>query len=321
MTNTASVALPGGYSETTTSDNSASDTDNASADISVTITDSVTTYSTAGVTYTVTVTNSGPTTANGVSVSSTKPAQVSSWNWNCNSQLGGASGCTATSGSGNFSDSVDLPSGGSITYQVAASIVATPTGLLSTTVSVSVPSGYTDPDSSDDSATDTDALYVTIGGQGSGVKAFNDGDTVSYTLPSPVTTGHPGYDLIFYEQYIPGNNEIQLDRVTIKIGDGQNWYTIFNWGDGTADTNTSVSIPLPFTAPYTDCSGEPDNCPITSNAGSPTGTPLTNNSGIQINIDGLGIPAGTYNYVQMIFPAIGSPGDGTMGFEGFEIIP
>jgi hypothetical protein len=131
-------------------------------------------------------------------------------------------------------------------------------------------------------------------------------------LPTPLSTTHGGYDLIFYEEYIIGNNEIQMDRVILQISnDGVTWYTILNWGDGAADSNTSIAVPLTFTMPYTNCSGEPDNCPISS--ASPN---LVGNSGIQINITGV-VPAGTYSYVRIADPGTG---DG-IGFDGFTVIP
>src|SRR5207253_430465 len=73
---------------------------------------------------------------------------------------GGASGFTA-SGSGNINDTVTMPSGSVITYTATGTIdPSAPSGTLSDTATVSVPSGVTDPDLTNNSATDSDALVL-----------------------------------------------------------------------------------------------------------------------------------------------------------------
>ena len=75
-------------------------------------------------------------------------------------QSGGASG--ATGSSGDISQTVSLPSGGSITYTVSATVLSSATGSLSNTTTVTAPNGVTniDPNSvnGSTSATDTDTL-------------------------------------------------------------------------------------------------------------------------------------------------------------------
>jgi uncharacterized repeat protein (TIGR01451 family) len=70
---------------------------------------------------------------------------------------GGATGNTAA-GSNNISDTVSLPSGGSVTYTVNATVSASATGSLSNTATVTEGAGVTDPSQSNNSATDTDTL-------------------------------------------------------------------------------------------------------------------------------------------------------------------
>ncbi len=80
----------------------------------------------------------------------------SSWTWTCN-HAGGASGCDGvTNSTADFSDTVDLPNGSSITYTVTANISSGASGNLDNTVSVGPPAGTTDPTPGNDSATDTD---------------------------------------------------------------------------------------------------------------------------------------------------------------------
>src|SRR5207244_11723918 len=75
-------------------------------------------------------------------------------------QTGGASGFTA-SGSGNINDTVTMPSGSVITYTATGTIdPSAPSGTLSDTATVSDPSGVTDPDLTNNSATDSDPLEI-----------------------------------------------------------------------------------------------------------------------------------------------------------------
>ncbi len=169
LDNTVSIAPPAGTSDPTSGNDSKTDTDTANpqADLAVTKNDGVTEYTPGGtVTYTIVVSNNGPSDANGAQVSDNKPAQVSSWTWTCN-HSGGASGCDGVSGStANFSDTVDLPNGGSITYTVTADISAGASGNLANTVSVAPPTGTTDPTPGNDSATDTDTQATSCSAPG-----------------------------------------------------------------------------------------------------------------------------------------------------------
>ncbi|MBL7163488.1 MAG: DUF11 domain-containing protein [Anaerolineales bacterium] len=159
LVNTVSVAPPAGTSDPTPGNDSATDTDTANpqADLSVTKDDGVTEYTPGGtVMYTIVVSNNGSSDAAGAQVSDSKPAQVSSWTWTCN-HAGGASGCDGvTNSTADFSDTVDLPNGSSITYTVTANISSGASGNLDNTVSVGPPAGTTDPTPGNDSATDTD---------------------------------------------------------------------------------------------------------------------------------------------------------------------
>jgi uncharacterized repeat protein (TIGR01451 family) len=92
------------------------------------------------ITYTIVVSNAGPSNANGAVVTDTFPAGVSSPGWNCTS-AGGAS-CTV-SGSGNISDTVNLPTGGVATYTVTGTL--TVSGTIVNTATVIAPGGIPDP--------------------------------------------------------------------------------------------------------------------------------------------------------------------------------
>ena len=99
------------------------------ADLSIDKTNGQTSYVPGSVvTYTVTVTNLSGVTANGATVTDNKPANVTTWAWACTAQSGGATGCDpAADSANNFTDTVNLPVGGTIVYTVTANTLASAT--------------------------------------------------------------------------------------------------------------------------------------------------------------------------------------------------
>jgi len=113
------------------------------------------------VVYTIVVTNHGPNDVTAAQVTDAKPASITSWTWECDSLTGGASGCDGvTDSTADFSDTVDLPANGSITYKVTAHIAASASGTLENTVEVALPAGsdIVDPTPDNNQATDIDTL-------------------------------------------------------------------------------------------------------------------------------------------------------------------
>lgn len=126
------------------------------ADLAITVTDgrtSVTAGDTA--TYTITATNAGPDAANGATITDALPATLTGASWTCTGMGGGT---CAAAGSGNISDSVNLPPGASVTYTLTATVSAVAAGTLSNSAAVAPPAGVVDPNSPNNSATDTDAV-------------------------------------------------------------------------------------------------------------------------------------------------------------------
>ncbi|HVH34525.1 MAG TPA: Ig-like domain repeat protein, partial [Tahibacter sp.] len=193
LSNTATVAAPGGVTDPTPGNNSATDTDTlaASADLAITKTDGVTSATPGGsVTYTITASNAGPSNATGSTVADTFPA-TQTCTWTCVGAGGGT--CTAA-GSGNIADTVNLPAGGSSTYTASCAISASATGSMSNTATVAAPAGVTDPTPGNNSATDTDTLTaladLTIAKSHAG--NFTQGQTgATYTLTTSNVGGSP----------------------------------------------------------------------------------------------------------------------------------
>jgi uncharacterized repeat protein (TIGR01451 family) len=318
LINTASVSVPFGYIDTNPANNSATDTDTPVfvADLQITKTDNATEYAPGiSVQYTLVVFNAGPSNVTGASVTDNIPGQITAWAWSCTSQTGGASGCTAApSFAGNFTDTVDLPSGASITYTVTANIDAAATGSLVNTATVS--SAVTDPAPGNNSAADTDTLIVPDALPGA---IGSNPDSIFYsvnapgclTLNFPISVGgHAGFDFVYYEQ--PNGSGIWLDWVIVQVSAGQNWFTIFNWGDEVRDTNTNVDFNI-LTLPVI-----PAAPPEERDERDVLAADLYNNTGVAIDLDGV-VPDGTYPYVRFCAPLDGN--DNKMEIDAIAIIP
>jgi uncharacterized repeat protein (TIGR01451 family) len=184
LSNTATVTAPAGVSDPTPGNNSATDSDTlaANADLSITKTDGVTTATAGGsVTYTITASNAGPSNATGATVADTFPASLTC-TWTCAGAGGGT--CTA-SGSGNINGTVNLPSGGSVTYTASCTVSAAATGTLSNTATVTAPAGVADPTPGNNSATDSDTLGASADlaiTKTDGVTTATPGGSVTYTI-------------------------------------------------------------------------------------------------------------------------------------------
>jgi hypothetical protein len=126
--------------------------------------------------------------------------------------------------------------------------------------------------------------------------------TIDFGAGNGIMNG-TGYDMVFYERPIGGG--IQLDYVTIEIGDGTNWYTVFDW-DGDSGATTDV-VGTNIDTYASDGDGELDNEAIPSADLYPRAA--TPNTGIAIDIGdpGLGIPPGSYHLVRISNPGGVSP--------------
>jgi len=239
-------------------------------------------------TYSIVVTNNGPRIVNGAFVTSNFSTNLQNITWTCS--FGGATACAA-SGTGNISDnSVTLPSGTSVVYTVNATIIQSPVGNIISTATVGVPSGITDPNTSNNSATDTDTIAFEIGSTPDGT-IYNVMTGGYLTLNITIPTG-PGWDVVYYER--PNGSGVLLDWMLVEVSqDGSNWSQVFYWGDELRDTNTNVDyLNLPN---YPQTPEEPDQRDISS-------TVLYNSTGIAIDLDSLGL-SGTYYYIRFYAPS------------------
>ena len=165
------------------------------ADLQIAVTDGQTSaIPGAAITYTIVVSNAGPSSVTGATVTDALPATLTGAAYTATA-TGGATGYAA-GGVGNIGDTVNLPSGSTITYVLQATVLSTATGTLANTASVAVPTGTTEINPANNSATDTDTLapqadlqITSTDGQTSAVP----GTVVTYTIiisnagPSSVT--------------------------------------------------------------------------------------------------------------------------------------
>ena len=164
MSDTATISYTVGVTPTSNSSTSTV-TLTPESDLAVTNTASVAS-DTAGnpVTYTIVASNSGPSDATNATVVDNFPTGGAFGNMTYSytaTYAGGASDATlgATTGTGNINDTVNLPSGGSITYTVVANVPVNATATsVSDTVTINSPAGNTDANTTNNTATATYSL-------------------------------------------------------------------------------------------------------------------------------------------------------------------
>ncbi|HET7019699.1 MAG TPA: hypothetical protein VFI58_03180 [Xanthobacteraceae bacterium] len=187
LTNTVTVAPPSGTTDANSANNSASDTDTTpQADLSVAVSDGKTSVvpGTSN-TYTITVTNNGPSTVSSLTLTDTIPAGL------LNTSFGTPSLGTYDSATGVWSG-LSLASGQNVTITLTGTIDPNWIGSLSNTVTVSAPSGTTDTNAANNSATDTDTptpvadLAVVVTGVGT-VPGASTTYTITVTNNGPST--------------------------------------------------------------------------------------------------------------------------------------
>jgi uncharacterized repeat protein (TIGR01451 family) len=182
------------------------------ADLGVTKTDGVTAVVPGQiVTYAIVVTNAGPSAAAGAAIADAPPAGLTAVSWTCSASAGSA--CPAA-GSGAIAHTVDLASGGVLTYALQATVAAAAPGTIVNTASAAPPAGVADPDPSNDAATDTDAVVV----PGTGVRGeLARGSRVRADLASSGPL--PDADLYRLRQQAHASYEIVLDEASGDVGD------------------------------------------------------------------------------------------------------
>ncbi|HEY7947279.1 MAG TPA: DUF11 domain-containing protein, partial [Acidimicrobiales bacterium] len=282
--NTATVVVPPGTTDTN-STTTVTDSDSLvpQADVSIVVTDGYNTTAgtfspatnntsggsvTAGTSfaYTVVVSNAGPSDAAGLTVGDTLPTGVTSDDWVATTSAGASVTSGGSSGTGKISDTVDMPSGSSITYIIDAVVSSSATGTLSDTATVTSPSGLTDTNaftSSTDTQTVTSsanngmpnadlALTTTDNAGGTFQAQTNDthggagvpGDTIDYTVV--VSNGGPtaATGVGVSDIVAPG---VSADTWSVTSTSGG----AVDVASGTGDISDTVTLPANSSVTYT----------------------------------------------------------------------
>jgi uncharacterized repeat protein (TIGR01451 family) len=161
LTNTATVSAPPGLFDPNLANNTATDTDTLTprADLAITKTDGLTSVVPGTPdTYTIVVSNAGPSAVTGASVSDPLPTGVTGGNWTATASSGGGVVSGPSAGTGALSTSVNLPVNGTVTFTFTVQVDPAATGTLTNTATVTQPTGVTDPDTTNNSASDSDVL-------------------------------------------------------------------------------------------------------------------------------------------------------------------
>ena len=193
------------------------------ADLKITVSDSKTAIA-AGIqdTYKITVTNSGPSSVTGATVADTFPGDLTNVTFTA-TQTGGASGFTA-SGTDNINDTVTMPSGSKIIYSAKGKVSAAATGTISNTATVTAPGGVSDPNTANNSATDTDTitnradLRVTVNdNKTAAVAGAQNTYTIIVTNGGPSNASGASYSGQFPEHIHGGNLYCHADRRCFRL--------------------------------------------------------------------------------------------------------
>ena len=110
------------------------------------------------------VDNAGPSAAPNTTIVDIFPAALTGVSWTC-TPAGGASCGAGTSGNGNITQVVSMPSGSQLTYAINATVSPAATGIITNTASAVVGVGITDPMPGNNSQTldiaaDTDRIFA-----------------------------------------------------------------------------------------------------------------------------------------------------------------
>ncbi|NCD72372.1 T9SS type B sorting domain-containing protein [Mucilaginibacter agri] len=242
-TTTATIALPTGAVDPTSSNNIATDSDNqnSEADLAITNTDGKINYVPGTTnTYTVVATNTGPSDAQGSNVSFTLPAGITTA-WTA-TYSGGATG--NASGANNVNETVNLPASGTVTYNIVASIPSNQTGTLTSVATVTPPSSVTDLTTTNNTANDVDLRT------GDADLSITNTDNKLVYVPGTNST---------YIVVATNNGPSDVNAtVTFPIPAGltASWTAVYNGGatgntNGSGNINESIHIPVGATVTYT----------------------------------------------------------------------
>ncbi|KXF75793.1 hypothetical protein ATN84_17660 [Paramesorhizobium deserti] len=249
---------------------------NLPADTQITKTDGSDTYTPGtSVTYTMVVSNSGPFGVQNALVNDPLPSGITEATWTCGSPTNGAT-CSVPSGAGAIGNvGVNLPTGSSVTFELTLTVPADFTGDLVNVATVTNPSGTSDPNTSNNTATDTDVVAapaLTI--EKTGTLNDNDGDGLI----------DPG-ETVSYSFVVTNTGNVTLTGVTVNDPLLTNAGISVSPGPQTLAPGGTVT----FTATYQPTQAEIDTGQV-ENTATGTGTPPDGGDPIESPPDTVVVP-------------------------------
>lgn len=155
IVNTANVNPPAGFTDPSPATSTSTIPVSRSIDLQITKTDGKATYTPGNNTvYTISITNTGPSDVAGAQISDPLPAGITVASWNAN--VSGGATTPASNGTGAINQLVNIPVNGTVVYTFNVVIPSGFTGNLVNTATVTAPAGYTDTNTGNNTATDTD---------------------------------------------------------------------------------------------------------------------------------------------------------------------
>ncbi len=238
------------------------------ADIAVTKTDGRTVYSPGEtITYSIVVRNAGPFGVAGAIVNDPLPAGIITATWTCGAATNGGV-CGAASGNGAISgQSVDLPVNASVTYTLALTLPPDFTGDLTNTVTVTNPPDSPDPNTSNNTATDTDMAGVpalTLDKTGTlndlnGNALIDLGETITYSF-LVTNTGNVTMTNVTVDDPLLANAGVALDQGPQTLAPGASFTFTATYTPVQADIDAG-SVVNTATGTGTPPSGPPTTSP------------------------------------------------------------
>ena len=107
-------------------------------------------------TWFIDISNAGMVAVNGATLTDPVPVGVTNASWTCSGSSGAI--CPNPSGSGGINETVDLPAGSMLSYELTALVSAAEGNNISNTATIALAAGQTDINPGDNSATDTDPV-------------------------------------------------------------------------------------------------------------------------------------------------------------------
>ncbi len=245
---------PGCDTTTTSCDDVTTTIDQPQADLSIAKDDGSTTYTPGGtITYMILASNAGPSDVTGAVIADTVPASITGVTWTA-TYGGGATG--PANGSGNaINITADIPNGGSVTITVTGTMDAGTTGNLVNTATVTPPAGVTDPDTTNNSSTDTDkqTANVTItksltgeSGTAAGVAEAGEQLTYQITLTNSGGVAATGYGVT--DQLDPNVAFVSADKGGSHAGGTVTWTGLTVPANGSLVLTVVVTVNDPIPA-------------------------------------------------------------------------